>query len=203
MQNEFSAQPNIGFSMKKSWKLTQEVFDQLLNWLNPDREKAGKKYEEIRRRLIRIFISRGCADSEDLADETINRVAQHAAGLAVRFDGEDPALYFYGTAKRVLLEYFRKQARKAASLASFPSSPPPDDTEPEYHCLDLCIESLLPEHRKLIMKYYLFDKQAKIDYRKTLAMELNLTDNALKIKMYRLRQQLHGCIMNCLQKISK
>ncbi len=199
MRNEFSAQPDIGSSMKKSWKLTQEVFDQLLNWLSHDREQAGKMYEEIRRRLIRIFVSRGCADSEDLADETINRVAEQAAGLAVRYEG-DPALYFYGAAKRVLLEYFREQARKAATLASLPSFTPPDDAGPEHHCLDLCVESLPPEHHKLVMKYYLFDKQAKIDYRKTLAMELNLTDNALKIKMYRLRQQLYKCVMDCLRK---
>lgn len=186
--------------MKKNWKLTQQVFDQLLNWLNPDREQAGKKYEEIRRRLIRIFVSRGCADSEDLADETINRVAEQASGLALRYDGGDPALYFYGAAKRILLEHFREQGRKAAAIASLPSATPPEEAESEHRCLDLCVESLPPEERKLVMSYYLFDKQAKIDYRKTLAMEMNITDNALKIKMYRLRQQLQRCMTNCLQK---
>jgi len=39
--------------MKKEWVLTQEAFDRLLGWLDPDRESAGEKYEAIRLRLIK------------------------------------------------------------------------------------------------------------------------------------------------------
>ena len=59
--------------MKKGWVLTQELFDTLLDWLDPDRERAGHRYETIRLRLIKIFTSRGCPEAEELADETINR----------------------------------------------------------------------------------------------------------------------------------
>ena len=45
--------------MKKGWVLTQELFDTLLDWLDPDRERAGQKYETIRLKLIKIFTSRG------------------------------------------------------------------------------------------------------------------------------------------------
>jgi hypothetical protein len=45
--------------MKKGWVLTQELFDPLLDWLDPDRERAGHKYETIRLKLIKIFTSRG------------------------------------------------------------------------------------------------------------------------------------------------
>ena len=58
--------------MNKDWILTQESFDALLNWLDPRREEAGQKYEDIRLRLIKIFTCRGCLEPEDLADETIN-----------------------------------------------------------------------------------------------------------------------------------
>ena len=61
--------------MKKNWVLSQKAFDDLLDWLASNREQAGHKYEAIRRRLITIFTGRGCCDAEDLADETMNRVA--------------------------------------------------------------------------------------------------------------------------------
>src|SRR5262245_21687271 len=56
--------------------MTPEEFDRLLLWLNPDRDKAGEKYEWIRKRLIKIFVCRGCNVPEELADKTINRVAR-------------------------------------------------------------------------------------------------------------------------------
>ena len=61
--------------MKKHSEITQKDFEGLLDWLAPDREEAGKKYEEIRDGLIRFFRFKGCNDPEFLADETINRVA--------------------------------------------------------------------------------------------------------------------------------
>ena len=60
--------------MKSTWALSQEAFDRLLAWLDPDRDRAGERYEEIRRKLIGIFLRRGCSTAEDLTDEAINRV---------------------------------------------------------------------------------------------------------------------------------
>ena len=51
---------NLETSPRRGWDLNQEAFDELLAWLNPDRERAGRKYEDIRQRLIRIFMHRGC-----------------------------------------------------------------------------------------------------------------------------------------------
>ena len=73
--------------------MTQESFDSLLAWLDADRERAGRRYEEIRRRLIKILACRGCHDPEDLADEAINRVAGKVGEVAKDYSG-DPALYF-------------------------------------------------------------------------------------------------------------
>src|SRR5689334_14540929 len=92
---------------KKDRELTYEVFEALLRWLAPDRDEAGKRYEDIRHRLIRIFACRGCAESDMLADETINRVAQKVGELAATYQG-DPALYFYGVANKIYLEQLKK-----------------------------------------------------------------------------------------------
>ncbi len=96
----------ISHYIKKDYALTPEAFNQLLDWLGPDRETAGKSYEEIRRRLIKIFTVRGCHIPEELADETFNRVGKKVAELAADYVG-DPSLYFFGVAHKVFLEYLK------------------------------------------------------------------------------------------------
>src|SRR6202008_1561467 len=108
--------------MNKNWSLSQEAFDALLDWLDSDRELAGIKYEQIRSRLIKFFTGRGCIDPEELADETINRVTSKLSEIRKEFTG-DPALYFYGVAKLVYMEYLRRktpqpQAAPAASVCA-------------------------------------------------------------------------------------
>jgi hypothetical protein len=104
--------------MKKGWVLTQESLDTLLDWLDPDRESAGCKYEAIRVRLIKIFICRGCAEAEELADETINRAASKLHEIKDNWEG-DPALYFYKIAQYVFFRVAadRKEAPRPARRA--------------------------------------------------------------------------------------
>src|SRR5215212_10225203 len=123
--------------MNKNWVLSQECFDALLGWLDSDREQAGIQYEAIRRRLIKIFTGRGCAEAEDLADETINRVASKLEEIKRDFRGER-ARYFYGVANKVQLEYMRRK---------YPQPPVilPDDSnliEQSYRCLEHCVSRL-------------------------------------------------------------
>jgi DNA-directed RNA polymerase specialized sigma24 family protein len=181
--------------MNKEWVLTQESFDKLLAWLDPDRDQAGKKYEEIRRRLIKIFTCRGCTEADSLADETINRVTRKVQALAESYVG-DPALYFYGVAHKVHLEYLRRKP---------PPPPPPaqaehsDEVEEEYDCLEQCMGRLTPDNRELVLQYYQEEKQAKIDHRKLLAERLGIALNALRIRAYRIRASLQQCVQDCLE----
>ena len=39
--------------------MTQDEFDALLAWLDPNRDLAPRKYKEIRRRIVRILVCRG------------------------------------------------------------------------------------------------------------------------------------------------
>ena len=65
--------------------LTQDSFDGLLASLADDQEKAGQKYLEIRRNLVRLFEWRGCATPDEYADETMNRCARKIAeGAEIR-----------------------------------------------------------------------------------------------------------------------
>jgi len=192
-------------SMNKEWVLTQDAFEGLLDWLDPDRERAGTKYEAIRLRLIKIFTCRGCSEAEELADETINRVTAKVGEVVSGYEG-DPAHFFYGVSQKVHLEYLRKAHIKQPHLpvdtaVSTLSTPPvilAEDIEPEYECLERCLEHLSSDNRKLVLEYYQQEKHAKIEHRKLLAMELGIAVNALRIRAHRIRLALQKCMEDCL-----
>ncbi len=179
--------------MNKQWVLTQESFEALLDWLDPDRESAGQKYEDIRKRLIKIFACRGCTASEDLADETINRVTNKLKEIEATFTGERPR-YFYGVANKVHLEYLRKKP----AMPLPPSGTASEEKERVYQCLDQCVAQLSAESQKLVLEYYQGEKQAKIEHRKHLAAGLGIAVNALRIRAHRIRASLQNCVKECL-----
>jgi DNA-directed RNA polymerase specialized sigma24 family protein len=174
---------------------TKETFEKLLAWLDPDRERAGEKYENIRLRLIRIFCSRGCYDAEDLADQTMNVVASRIDWLIENFTG-NPALYFYGVAKKIYKEQLTKKKKPP------PEPPRPDNTviERECGCLEECLKQQLPPgERQLVLRYHQKEKQEKIRLRKQIASELGITINALRIRVHHIHARLRPCIEQCLQ----
>jgi DNA-directed RNA polymerase specialized sigma24 family protein len=183
--------------MKRAREITQEAFDRLLTWLDADRELAGRKYETIRLRLIKLFACRGCAEPEDLADDTIDRVILKLPELIPAYTG-DKSLYFYGVAHRVHLEDLRYRRPPPT-----PPPPPPDPADPDeenlYDCLDQCLDNLPGETRRLVVEYYQEVKRAKIDHRRKLAMELGIAVNALRIRAHRIRMQLQVCVTSCLE----
>jgi DNA-directed RNA polymerase specialized sigma24 family protein len=189
--------------MKRDYPITQEAFDGLLGWLDTNREQAALKYERIRTRLIKIFTCRGCGEADDLADETINRVTAKVDSIASSYTG-DPALYFYGVAQKVHLEYLRSQpvlqnsigaGREQGSINVVEAD---NDIEQEYACLERCMDQLPLESRRLVLEYYQEEKRAKIDCRKRLAEELGIAVNALRIRAHRIRLQLQQCVQACL-----
>ena len=177
--------------MKKDWALSQADFDRLLRWLDADRDTAGREYQTIRERLIKIFAKRG-ADAEALADETINRVASKLEDIVGIYEG-NPRFYFFSIANFVYREHLRR------------NGPPPDPPRPEFdedkehslECLDRCLEKLSLKQRKLVLEYYAQDKSAKIDHRQRLADRLGITITALRIQACRIRSKLGACVKEC------
>lgn len=188
--------------MKRERDPTPEEFEKLLDWLDSDRDVAAQKYETIRHRLIKIFVSRGCIDAETLADEVMNRVAVRIDKIVETYQGE-PARCFQGFADNVYLEYLRDR-RQLAELD--PSGHLPDerdeddDEQREYEdkCLTQCMGQLTAPDGELFRRYFREEKRAKIDGRKDLAVELGITVNALRIKAHRIRQRLRPCMEACL-----
>jgi RNA polymerase sigma factor (sigma-70 family) len=186
---------NISPSKKKPWEPNQESFDRLLAWLHEDRDEAGRKYEEIRHRLIKIFVCRGCAEAEDLTDETINRVMKRAPEIAPSYIG-DPALYFLGVAHNVCREYFRR--RPMPDLQPTPDVL--DNREWINHHLEQCMKRLKPEDQEIILEYFWEEKKAKINRRRKLSERLGMTPNALRIRVHRVLKTLRDHMTESLGK---
>lgn len=193
--------------MPKERIITQEQFDELLAWLDPDRETAGVKYESLRRSLIRIFTWRGFYAAEDMVDETFNRVAQNVSRVRPTFVG-DPMLYVYSVANNLVMEYARRKKswvplEEVSDKLSVEDDPEEteraQDKERADKCLTRCLQLLEPHKREMILAYYERDKQAKIDYRKVMADQENIDLNTLRVRIHRLRAGLEKCIHKCLE----
>jgi RNA polymerase sigma factor (sigma-70 family) len=184
-------------SPKEKWALTREAFDRLLAWLDPDREQAGRKYEEIYSTLIKRFTRYGCNVPEELADITINRVARKLPEIEPTYVG-DPAPYFYAVAYKVYQEWLRWPETVPLPQTDLPA-PPEDEMDSVQACLRRCIRHLNQRDQEVILQYYQGEKQVKIRLRKELALRLGLSLPALRLLAQRIRQKLKKLILLCLK----
>jgi DNA-directed RNA polymerase specialized sigma24 family protein len=170
-----------------------EAFEKLLNWLDPDREKAGEKYHRLHLRLTRIFAAKGCCQGEDLADETFNVIARKIDWLIENYVG-DPALYFFGVARKIY-----------QPPRPIPNPPPaPDNTEIERRCscLEECLDHVTSaDEREVVLRYHQKDKGEKIRERKKLARELGISLNALRIRIWHIHARLRPCVQQCVDRL--
>jgi DNA-directed RNA polymerase specialized sigma24 family protein len=182
--------------------LERESFERLLALFGPDRLRAGERYESIRRALVKFFECKGGRFPEEMADETLDRVARRLAeGETIR--AADPAAYVHGVARNVLRGDWTQRQRATARAAAEPADLPPDQegsarAERRLACLDRCLGALLPETRQLVLRYYLDERREKIDGRRAIAESLGIGQNALRIRMHRVRARLESCVRACL-----
>ncbi len=178
--------------------LTETGFNRLLDYLDPDRETAGRRYENIRRKLVKFFEWRSCAGPEALADATIDRVIRRLMeGEEIR--ARDHAAYFYGVARYVALESFNAHKEATRSLERMPAGrgESDDDEERRFRCLDRCIGKLASDAQHLIVSYYDADGQQRIANRRRLAMQLQISATALRLRAHKIREQLQTCVREC------
>ena len=201
--SEFSAQ-KVG--QKEDRGLTPGAFHRLLNWLDGGADSGGQKYLEMRRRLVAYFDRRNCSAPDELADETLNRVARRLEEEGV-IESDAPARYCYIVARFVFMEHLR-EAQKANVLLddmrrqSHGNNMAVSEAEKEikeklFDCLEQCADKLEPLSRGIIIRYYAGKERAKIENRRALAKELGITVNALSIRACRIRDKLEDCVRRC------
>lgn len=185
---------------KTKWQLTQTAFDKLLSALSSDREAAGEKYLLLKNNLRRFFETRGFTNSEDAADEVLNRLARKLdSGESL----ENPNTYALGIARMVGFE-LRKMPQHSTTdeipeIGVMPIDTEKEETEEKLKCLEKCLRVLPAENRQIIVGYYQGEKREKIENRQRLADDLGIPNNALRNRAVRLRDKLEDCISDCLK----
>ena len=183
--------------------LTSESFAKLLALLDAERERAGEKYEDLRRTLIRFFEWRGAPFPEERADETFNRVARRLdEGVEIK----NPGGYCYEVARLVCLEALKGKDGRREPLDETSKRAADEDTDRAAEreilldCLEECLARLPEESRALIVEYYREEKRDRIERRKSLADALGLRREALANRAQRLRDKLEQCVRRCAGK---
>ena len=193
-------------------ELDQDNFQKLLLWLHPDMEEAGKLHEDIRFKLIKFFEWRGCAQQEEYADITMDRVMTKVAGDE-EIKTENHYLYYLGVARHVLQEYWKKQ-KLGTSLDEVAESNQPaldpnqfdedifaeEQWQKRKSCLRRCLDKMPETKRVTITGYYQGERREKIKNRQRLAEWLNLSENALRLRTHRIREELEICVNKCIKK---
>ena len=174
---------------------TKEPFDALLEWLDPDREKAAQRYEAIRAGLIRIFVSKGVSDAEHCTDEAIDRVTKRLPEIQDGYVG-DPARYFHGVARNIVMEAGRRREIATDILPrTFLLEPSKSDTS---ECLTKCLQELPRDKQEFILDYHLYHGHEKILHHRQMATELAISEGALRTRAHHLRVNLEKCVLRCI-----
>ena len=175
-------------------ELTRERFASFLEWLNPDRERAGEEYELLWFRLCTFFTQRRCSFADELADETINRVMLKVSEEKI----ESKIAYCYGVAKNIYREWLRKQRTHVdIDEVTIPARAPEEPTLSS-DCLDKCLKELSPETQSLLLEYFSEVKLAKIELHRRIAASMKMTQTALRMQVMRGKQKLKICVQECM-----
>lgn len=167
------------------WELTREALDGLLQALGGDRNAAGRRYEVLRRKLIDLFAWRRSETPEELADETLSRLARRLIqGAPV----EKIESYALGIARILLKETARRREQRDIALREIQilQRGAPEKTA-MLEAFERCLEALPESSRTLIARYYSGE-------RAILARDLGLSVNALRVRALRIRRKLYQCV---------
>ncbi|HUJ13514.1 MAG TPA: hypothetical protein VL284_06940 [Thermoanaerobaculia bacterium] len=176
-------------------KLTARAFSRFLDLLDSgDRDRAAVEYERLRERAAGLLRWWGALNPDELADETLDRVARKIdSGADVT--PSSLAAYVRGVARMVFYEA-RRLSDDPVEVRDVPA-PPPGEQSKALDCLDHCLGELPNSERRLVLRYY---DDNKIEVRRRIAQELQISMTALRIRMHRLRTRLETCVSDCMKR---
>jgi len=194
----------------RSAELHEQTFRRLLAWLDQGVNTNGQSYLAIRDRLLGYFDRKNCLNAEELADETLNRVARRLDEEGGNIETEIPAKYCYIVARFVFMECLRETQRDARAIENISRQHDLNDRESDgeekerkeqlLECLDRCVAKLESSQRELVFGYYVGEQRVKIENRRSLAQTLGITVNALSIRACRIRDKLESCVKECARR---
>jgi DNA-directed RNA polymerase specialized sigma24 family protein len=165
------------------------VAEVLRNFFGSDPDRIEAEYGKLRARMIHYFAARRCPYPDELGDEVIARALRQ---IKVGADIPDLTRYCYGIAANLRSEKRKKKEEveivgdPAAPGASAPGRP---SFEEQVLLLGECLAMVSAKDRDMLREYYWDD-------RKELAQRLQLTPNALRLRVFhaveQIRQKIRG-----------
>jgi hypothetical protein len=143
----------------RDWVATPGDLSTLVSWLDGSEDAGGESYVAMHGRLASYFARKGCRVPEDLADDTLTRVARRLREEGA-ITGVLPAQYCYIVARFVFLEHLRSPEHGGVGLVgdvpARPGGEPGGEEEGRDRLLatlDACLEQLDGRDRTLILEY--------------------------------------------------
>lgn len=201
---------------KIQWELDEVAFNNLLRHFDANVNRAAELYELMREQLIKFYESRGCQSASELTDEAFNRVTRKISE-GTEIAESSIGAYLYSVARNILKEYWHSTGLQTVELNDLsPAHHPaenPEHTEEAMEnrleherlleCLESCVQRLSPAEHQMIVAYYQGETSLKIENRKKLAEQFQLTLNSLRTKVFRIRERLEKCVEACYEKFTE
>jgi hypothetical protein len=200
--------------LQKDWLLDAAALNLLLTALDPEREAAAVRYENVRKALIRYFSLHGSLIPDENADEVFNRVARKLSE-SVPLDLSHHNGYFLKVAHFVLNEYFRSARRQfvpfeECAQSSELSTDPIEESarlrdrferELGLEAVRYCRDLLSLNERENLDAYDEGIGREKIDRRNALAAKLGKSKGALIVEISRIRARVRNCTLKKLREL--
>ena len=179
--------------------LSKNDFEKLLATLDKNREQAAGKYLALREKLERFFEWRGFDNTEELTDTVFDRMVKKiSAGEIV----ENAEAYGLAVAKFVLLEAQRENFKTTELEENSGKTILAENDfdklkQMRLKCLDKCLHELPEEKRRLLIDYFDTDEKTLIPKRKSIAENIGVNLNTLRIRISRLKSKVEKCMKKC------
>lgn len=169
-----------------------------------DLQSAGDRFKVLHRKLVFYFESRRCDDPEELAHVTLERLMRkHGEQVEV----QDLMRYSYGVARNILYEYLRKKNAEKKYVSEQEHRSPPGAADPSnvdrqerrLKCLEECTARLSAQESELLTDYLSGKGRSKQEHRRRMAEQLNISREALTLRVFHLKRKLKKCIVKCLK----
>ena len=166
-------------------------YEEFFRLLEPTATSTSSGFAQCRLKLLKFFAWRFCEDPANLADETIVRLIKNVnAGTVVSSD--HPYSYVYAVALNVFREYQRTKEKTKIISRGNPADAAAQSVR-VVDCRELCLSQLSSDKTSFMARYYLGDREVMMK-------ELRLTSNALRLKVFRIKQRLRRCCADCQKK---
>ena len=189
---------------KDRWQLTDETLACLLDALGQGGAQPLQRYMRLQERLIFFFMRHRVNLPEELADQTLDRLAR---ALLEGRPVASPEAFALGVARMILREEQARSIREQRVFAEVERNrssmqPTPDERETEMEAQQAEFEALPMEEQGMLAAYHDGQGAQRIDGRREMARGMGISMGALRKRVFDLQSGLRQNLRNVLHQDS-